>query len=109
MSNPSTIIKSSDAPGPIEESIVEKLVNNLNPSYLKIANDSSKHAHHAGIRGATNVTESHFRIEVISNEFEGKNMPTRHRLIYSLLDDELKNKGVHALQMKTKTETESKK
>ncbi|KAK6455408.1 bola protein [Scheffersomyces xylosifermentans] len=108
-SSAATIINSSDTPGPIEETIVEKLVQNLKPSYLKIANDSQKHAHHAGIRGATNVTESHFRIEVVSNAFEGKNMPTRHRLIYGLLDDELKNKGVHALQMKTKTESEIKK
>ncbi|KAK6204512.1 bola-like protein-domain-containing protein [Scheffersomyces amazonensis] len=99
----STIIKSSETPGPIEETIVEKLTTNFKPTYLKIANDSHKHSHHAGMRGASNVVESHFRIEIVSNEFEGKNMPSRHRLVYSVLDDELKNQGVHALQMKTKT------
>lgn len=98
----------SDNPGPIELSIIGKLTTKLKPSYLKICNDSHKHSHHAGMRGASNVSESHFRIEVISDEFEGKNMPMRHRLIYQLLDDELKNGGVHALQMKTKTSSEVK-
>ncbi|ODV77821.1 bola-like protein [Suhomyces tanzawaensis NRRL Y-17324] len=100
------IVKSSENPGPIELTIIDKLVSSLKPSYLKIANDSHKHAHHAGLRGASNVTESHFRIEVVSSEFEGKNMPSRHRVVYQLLDDEFKNKGLHALQMKTKTQAE---
>lgn len=96
----------SETPGPIEQSIVSKLSTALLPTYFKIANDSHKHAHHAGIRGAENKTESHFRLEIVSNDFEGKNMPSRHRIIYSLLDDEFKNKGLHALQMKTKTPEE---
>ncbi|KAL6450912.1 BOL1 BolA-like protein 1 [Candida maltosa Xu316] len=102
------IIK-SETPGPIELSIISKVTNEFKPSYFKIVNDSHKHAHHAGIRGATNTTESHFRLEIISDTFSGKTLPTRHRLVYSLLDDELKNHGVHALQMKTKTEQEANK
>lgn len=102
-----TIIQSKIS-GPIESSIIEKLTDKFHPSYLKIANDSHKHSHHAGMVGASNVKESHFRIEIISDEFSGLNMPSRHRLIYQLLDDELKNKGVHALQMKTKTSSEVK-
>ncbi|KAK6465205.1 bola-like protein-domain-containing protein [Scheffersomyces coipomensis] len=105
---PASIIKSAN-PGPIEETIVDKLTNTFNPSYLKVANDSHKHSHHAGMRGASNVAESHFRIEIVSEAFAGKNMPSRHRLIYALLDDELKNQGVHALQMKTKTAAEANK
>lgn len=102
------IIYSSSAPGPIEQEIVLKITSELNPSFLKIKNDSLKHAHHAGIRGATNITESHFSLEIISELFSGKNMPSRHRLIYQLLDDELKTKGLHALLMKTKTPSEVK-
>lgn len=103
-----TIINSSETPGPIETGIVSKIVDQLNPSYIKVANDSQKHAHHAGLRGATNVTESHFRLEIVSEDFAGKNMPSRHRLVYQILDDEFKNKGLHALQMKTKTTSEVK-
>lgn len=102
----SKLMSTSTAPGPIESSIVSKITNEFKPLLLKIHNDSQKHAHHAGIRGATNTTESHFRIEIVSDAFEGKNMPTRHRLIYLLLSDELQNQGVHALQMKTKTPKE---
>lgn len=99
-------IQSSDNPGPIESKIIEKIVNKLNPTFLKIANDSAKHAHHAGIRGASNTTESHFRVEVVSEAFQDQKLPARHRLIYSLLDDEFTNHGLHALQLKTKTPKE---
>lgn len=68
------IIKSEN-PGPIEASIISKITNEFKPSYFKIVNDSHKHAHHAGIRGATNVTESHFRLEIISDVFDGKTLP----------------------------------
>lgn len=109
MSSSAPTVITSDVNGPIEASIVEKLIGKFNPSFLKVANDSHKHSHHAGMKGASNVKESHFRIEIISEEFTGLNMPSRHRLIYALLDDEIKNGGVHALQMKTKTSAEVKK
>lgn len=104
-SSPASIINSK-TPGPIELSITEKLINNFSPPYLKIANDSHKHSHHEGMVGASNIRESHFRVDIISDKFIGLNMPSRHRLIYKLLDDEFKNKGLHALQMKTKTNDE---
>lgn len=93
----------SGSPGPIEQTIKQKLINEFKPTHLDIKNDSWKHASHHGLKGATNTTESHFRIDIVSEKFQGKNQPTRHRLIYKLLDDEIKLKGVHALQMKTKT------
>ncbi|GEQ67927.1 hypothetical protein JCM33374_g1593 [Metschnikowia sp. JCM 33374] len=103
------VIRSSEAPGPIEESIIQKISASLNPSFLKVANDSHKHSHHQPMQQASNVRESHFRLEVVSEEFKGKNMPARHRLIYQLLDDEFQNQGLHALQMKTKTAEEAEK
>lgn len=106
MSTKAAIIRSSDHPGPIEETMIKKLVDNLEPTYLKIANDSAKHAHHAGVRGASNTTESHFRVEVVSEKFAEQKLPARHRLVYSLLDDEFTNQGLHALQLKTKTPSE---
>lgn len=101
------ILRSSENTGPIEELIVNKICTNLRPSYLKIANDSHKHSHHKPMQLASNVRESHFRIEVVSDEFVGKNMPSRHRMIYQLLDDEFQNQGLHALQMKTRTQEEA--
>ncbi|ODV85715.1 hypothetical protein CANARDRAFT_198060 [[Candida] arabinofermentans NRRL YB-2248] len=91
---------------PIQYSIQSKISTNLQPSIFKIYNDSHKHAHHAGLRGASNVTESHFRLTIVSDAFKGLGLPARHRLIYKLLDDEIKIHGVHALQLKTKTPDE---
>lgn len=102
------IVSSEDA-GPIEKSIIDKIVTGLDPTSLTVANDSYKHAHHAGIRGASNKTESHFKLDIVSEAFEGKNLPARHRLVYHLLDEEFQLKGLHALQMKTKTLAETKK
>lgn len=102
------IIRSSEQTGPIEELIIEK-VSTLHPTSIKVANDSSKHRHHRSMQDAENVLELHFRLEVISDAFVGKNMPARHRLIYKLLEDELQNRGLHALQMVTKTVSEAEK
>lgn len=103
------ILRSSETTGPIEELMIEKITTSLNPTYLKIANDSHKHSHHKPMQTASNVKESHFRIEVVSDAFIGKNMPSRHRVIYQLLDDEFQNRGLHALQMKTRTIEEANK
>lgn len=98
----------SSTPGPIEQSIRSKLTDKFHPVTLKIRNDSHKHSHHRAMEGVSNMTESHFMINIVSDSFEGKSQPVRHRLIYALLKDELENKGVHALQMKTKTPSEIK-
>lgn len=46
------------------------------------------------------------RVEVASSEFAGKPLLQRHRMVYSLLDCELKEQGVHAIALKTHTEEE---
>lgn len=101
-------LSTMSSPGPIEESIRTKLIKEFDPISLKIRNDSHKHSHHRALQDVENKTESHFMIDIVSSKFLGKNQPTRHRLIYSLLKDEIDNKGVHALQMKTKTPEEIK-
>lgn len=105
----SSSIKASENPGPIETAIIDKIKGRFDPAFFKIANDSHKHSHHQGMVGASNVKESHFRVEIVSEAFGGLSMPSRHRLVYQLLDDEFKNHGLHALQMKTKTPEEVKK
>ena len=97
----------SSTVGPIEASILKKLQSTFHPTFPEIRNDSHKHAKHAGMQGASNRTESHFFIKMQSEVFNGKNLPARHRLVYSLLDDEISKQGVHALQMKLKGTNES--
>lgn len=76
------------------------------PSTVSIYNDSYKHAGHHGIGDSSNKTESHVRLEIVSSEFTGLNLPKRHRLIYKLLGDDMKKYDVHALQLSTKTPEE---
>ncbi|KAK9694723.1 BolA domain UV induced protein Uvi31 [Basidiobolus ranarum] len=90
--------------GPIYLSMEKKLTEGLKPEKLEIVNESHLHAHHAPMKGVTSK-ETHFRVYVVSDQFEGKNLMQRHRMIYSLLNDELAE-GLHALALKTKTPKE---
>ena len=54
--------------------------------------------------------ETHFALSIVSDAFKSKMQPARHRMVYSLLDDELKREGgIHALQLRTKTPEEEEK
>ena len=54
--------------------------------------------------------ETHFRLVMTSAAFRAKNQPARHRMVYSLLKEELAMQGgVHALQLKTRTPEEEEK
>ena len=86
----------------VAHSISEKLKNNLNIQSLEIIDESEKHRGHAGFQEGG---ESHFIIKIISNDFEGLNKVKRHKLIYQILDFEIKNK-IHALSIDAKTEDE---
>lgn len=44
-------------------------------------------------------------VQVVSDAFTGKRLVQRHKMVYSILDHELKT-GVHALALKTKTPEE---
>jgi BolA protein len=50
-------------------------------------------------------SESHFKVIIVSDEFEDKILIKRHRLINELLADELQNK-IHALALHTYTRDE---
>lgn len=92
----------------VEQSIRDKLEKALAPVRLTVENESSKHAGHAGVADVKpGVTgETHFRVVVIADRFEGQSRVDRHRLINDLLKDEL-NGPVHALAIKAQTPTEA--
>ena len=47
---------------------------------------------------------------ITSNQFGGKTTIARHKMVYALLDEEMKREGgIHALQMRLKTEEEVRK
>ena len=79
--------------GPIESIILEKLERSFSPSYIQVINESDSHNVPKG-------SESHFKVILVSQEFEGKTAVKRHQSVYSVLAHELQS-GVHALALHT--------
>lgn len=86
----------------MEDLIKEKLENGLQISHLEIINESAKHKGHAGDNGSG---QTHFKLIVVSDAFEGQTRIQRHYLVYSLLDIAFKQ-GLHALSMSLMTPEE---
>jgi sulfur transfer protein SufE/stress-induced morphogen len=96
--------KSSNTP--VANSLRKKLEAELSPTKLSIIDESSKHAGHADRMGSAGASgETHFAIEIVSNKFSGLTSIKRHRLVYSIIDEEMGN-PVHALSLVTKTPEE---
>ncbi|QRC90599.1 hypothetical protein JI435_001200 [Parastagonospora nodorum SN15] len=91
---------------PMEDALRAKGRDALKPSTLQIFNDSHKHAHHQAMQGVTS-RETHFRLVITSSAFEGKMQLARHRMVNTLMKDELAQEGgIHALQLTTRTPQE---
>ncbi len=82
----------------IAAGIEAKLAAGIALSHLELINESHNHNVPAG-------SESHFKAVLVSPEFEGKSRVARHRLVYRLLADEMRE-DVHALALHTYTEDE---
>eukprot|EP01080_Neovahlkampfia_damariscottae_P003081 gene3081-5251_t len=84
---------------------MEKRINEtFKPVSLNIIDESQKHAGHAAMKGLE-AKETHFRLEIVSDDFDGKTLIQRHRLVQDALKDEF-DSGLHALSLKLKTESE---
>lgn len=86
--------------GPVQQAIERKVTEALRPSIFKIANDSHKHAGHAGNPSGAPDAETHFTCTIESSAFDGKSRVQQHRMVYELLGDEFAQ-GLHALALKT--------
>lgn len=82
----------------MQSTIEKKLTDATSAMHLEVINESNNHNVPPG-------SESHFKVVLVSNEFEGQPLIARHRTINKLLADELQN-GVHALALHTYTESE---
>jgi len=72
----------------------------LQPLQLEITDDSH---HHAGHAGADNG--GHFSLLIKSDQFVGKNLVQRHRMVYDALGD-LMQTQIHALSIRALTPNE---
>ena len=71
------------------------------PTRLEIIDDSAAHAGHAGAREG-----GHFRVRIVAEAFRGRSALQRHRLVYEALGD-LRDRGIHALNIDAQTPEES--
>lgn len=78
--------------------IESRLTEALSPSHLDVENESNQHNVPPG-------SETHFRVTVVSERFEGQSPVQRHRAIYGLLEEEMAE-GVHALAIGSYTPSE---
>jgi stress-induced morphogen len=82
----------------VQGRIEAKLRADLDPELLEVHNESHMHAVPKG-------SESHFRVLVVSPQFEGLARVGRHRRVHQSLRDELAQ-GVHALAIDAWTPAE---
>src|SRR5436853_2244726 len=73
--------------------IINKLREAFLPESLDVTDESHLHEGHAGHRPGG---ETHFRVYIVSQVFEGKSRVERHRMINTALSAELSGQ-VHAL------------
>jgi BolA protein len=82
--------------GKVADAMRETLTARLAPTRLDIVDESDRHAGHSGAREGG---ESHFIVTIESAAFEGLRALARQRLVYGLLDAQLKG-PVHALSLR---------
>jgi BolA family transcriptional regulator, general stress-responsive regulator len=79
--------------------ITLKLNEAFQPTSLDVIDESSQHHGHGGWREGG---ETHFRVRIASSAFAGKSRVEAHRMINTVLKDELAER-VHALAIETRS------
>lgn len=81
---------------------IQNVLSELNPQHIELVNESMNHA------GYFEGKESHFKLTIVSDAFEGKRLVARHQLVYKLVDALLTSQGgnVHALAIHAYTPNE---
>ena len=78
--------------------IIENAIcSTLDIHHITISDDSEKHANHK-----KDSYGGHYNAIIVSNDFIGKSLIERHRMIYSILGNMMKTK-IHAFSMKVLT------
>lgn len=81
----------------IQAHIEQKLQLALSPLHLEVTNESHMH-------NVPDGSESHFKIFIVSDAFDGKMLIQRHRMVNQILENELKQ--IHAMALHTLTADE---
>jgi BolA protein len=84
----------STAPVPLSSQIHARLSERLQPTALRVVDESAAHAGHMGANDSGVGT--HMRVSIASPLFTGISRVQRHRLVYDALQDFI-DQGLHAL------------
>jgi len=77
----------------IQQRIEQSLNQGLEPTHLEVVNESHMHSVPAN-------SETHFKVTLVSPNFDGLNQVKRHQKVYGLLQELMQN-PVHALALHT--------
>ncbi len=84
---------------------IEKILRaKISIDHLDLIDESFKHAGH---NESARSGGTHMQLLIVSNDFKGKTLIQRHKLIYKILESEFES-GLHALAIKALTPQESK-
>lgn len=78
----------------ISKRIENKIIQRFTLRHFQIINESSKH--NSGLNNS--AAETHFNLVLVCDDFNQLEIIQRHKLVYQLLDEELKD-GIHALSL----------
>ena len=87
-----------DAGMSVKDVIESKLATVLSPRHLQVVNESGNH-------NVPDGSESHFKVVLVSDDFEGERLLQRHKRVNRVLAEELENQ-IHALALHTYTASE---
>ena len=82
----------------VREDIENKLVSDFDLDYVEVVNESRFH-------NVPENSETHFKVTLISSQFQGRRLIERHRAVNKVLTEELSG-PVHALAIHTYTPEE---
>ncbi|MDP3438468.1 MAG: BolA family protein [Azonexus sp.] len=74
--------------------LLRQQLSRLEPLSIVIEDESHRHAGHAGAKEG-----GHYKLDIVSSAFAGKNTVARHRLIYDAAGDLMRGK-IHALSIR---------
>ena len=78
----------------LAQAMQQRLAEKLNPTVVKVVDESAAHTGHAGANGTGFGT--HFRVRIASPLFTGRSRVAQHRLVYDALQEFI-DQGVHAI------------
>ncbi|PCJ18852.1 MAG: BolA family transcriptional regulator [Gammaproteobacteria bacterium] len=82
--------------------IQQKITAALAPTEFDVVNESHLHASHMD----TSRNNTHFRLTIVAEKFEGLRPVQRHKLVYGILSEEMPS-TIHALALHLKSPSEA--